>query len=260
MIGEAQRAAWDRDGYFVVEGFADADVLEAMLASVTQLARDDAAGTSIAPSYVQQEQRIADRDVPAEETLSKLFRIHREQAVFRDFCRDERVLEAPRALLGPDLDCFLSQFIFKHPGAMGQPWHQDAFYFPFDRGPQVGAWLAVTEATLANGPLWVLPGSHREPVHPVVRDRRPHANFGYVEIVDRDFSGAVPVLLKPGDLLFFHSHLMHCSTDNEGDAKRAAMVYHYGEAATVDRSLEKFGFVPPNVDWMPVSRAGRAVA
>jgi hypothetical protein len=27
-----------------------------------------------------------------------------------------------------DLDCFLSQFVSKHPDALGQPWHRDAHY------------------------------------------------------------------------------------------------------------------------------------
>jgi phytanoyl-CoA hydroxylase len=65
-------------------------------------------------------------------------------------------------ILGTDAPaCFFSQFIFKNPGAWGQPWHQDACYFPFTPSrPVVGIWLAVTEATPDNGCLHVLPGSH----------------------------------------------------------------------------------------------------
>ena len=63
----------------------------------------------------------------------------------------------------------------------------------------------------------MLPGSHREPVHEHVPDRRPDANYGYVEIVDHDMAASVPVLMDPGDLLLFDSHLMHRSTDNESD-------------------------------------------
>ncbi len=254
MLTPEQRDAWERDGFFVVKGFADPSVVDAMEARVVELARAKDAGDGIGDALVLPEDKLKEVGEHAEERLSKLFRVHRQEPVFRAFACDEGVLDPIVSLLGPGIDCFLSQFIFKLPGALGQPWHQDAFYFPFDRRPQVGVWLAVTEATLDNGPLWVLPGSHRERVHDVVPDAREHASLGYVEIVDHDMDGAVPVLLEPGDLLFFHSHLMHKSTDNGSDQKRAAMVYHFAEAGTVDHSLEKLGFVPPNIDWMPVRR------
>ncbi len=246
---------WQRDGFVILEGFAKPDVLDAMRARVIELVRIADADGSIGDAYVVPETALADQPRPEERT-SKVFRVHRNEPVFRAFAEDERLLDCVASLIGPNLDCFLSQFIFKRPTALGQPWHQDAFYFPFDRGPQVGVWLAVTDATPDNGPLWVLPGSHREAVHDVVPDKREHANFAYVEIVDHDMATARPVLMKAGDLLLFHSHLMHRSTDNLASEERAAMVYHYAEAGTIDGSQEKWGFTPPNVDWMPVRRAG----
>lgn len=259
VLTPAMRDAWERDGFFFLRGFAEPAVLDAMWARVVELTRAAAAGGSIAPAYVQRELNLAGAAEHPEDELSKLFRVHREQKVFRDFVCTEGLLDVAEGLIGPDLDCFLSQFIAKHPGALGQPWHQDAFYFPFDRGPQVGLWLAVSEARSDNGPLWVVPGSHTQPVHGVVKDRRPNANFGYVEIVDADTSAEVPVLMQPGDLLVFHSHLMHRSTDNGSDDSRLAMVYHLAAGGTVDQSQQRWGFTPPNVDWMPVRRSGKPV-
>jgi ectoine hydroxylase-related dioxygenase (phytanoyl-CoA dioxygenase family) len=82
----------------------------------------------------------------------------------------------------------------------------------------------------------VLAGSHREPVHEHVPDRRPGANYGYVEIVDHDMAAAAPVLMEPGDLLRFDSHLMHRSTDNTSAGRRGAMVFHYAATGTVDHT------------------------
>jgi ectoine hydroxylase-related dioxygenase (phytanoyl-CoA dioxygenase family) len=45
---------------------------------------------------------------------------------------------------------------------------------------------------------------------------------------------AEPVLMDPGDLLLFDSHLMHRSTDNESTGRRGAMVFHYAATGTVD--------------------------
>lgn len=244
------------DGFFRLDGFADVSVTATMLERVISLARDPGdAGRAVV--FPEQQPDIQPGGNP-EDAVSKIFRLARE-SVFHEFMTSPEVVEiVTRALGAADVDNFLSQFIFKNRGAWGQPWHQDSFYFPFEPArPVIGVWLAVTRATLANGCLHVLPGSQREPVHEHVPDARPGANLGYVEIVDHDMAGSTPVLMESGDLLVFDSHLMHRSTDNRSDGIRAAMVYHFAPAGTIDRSEQKFGLVLN--DWIPVARSGRPV-
>ena len=114
--------------------------------------------------------------------------------------------------------------------------------------PEIGLWLAVTEATKNDGCLHVVPGSHHEDVHAHIPDPRPGANFGYVEIVDHDMNGAIPVLMKSGDLLVFHSRLMHKSYDNESSALRAALVMHFAVHGTVGQDSHSLVN-----DWMQVA-------
>jgi phytanoyl-CoA hydroxylase len=231
-LGEARREAFARDGFVRLPGFADSATCTAMLDRVVTLARQHAEGTGRVGLVLPEANLAASSARQPEDLVSKVFLLHRDE-VFGAFARSRQVTDLVAELIAPELDCFLSQFIFKNPGAWGQPWHQDSYYFPFEPArPIVGVWLAVTEATLGNGCLHVLPGSHREPVHEHVPDRRPGANIGYVEIVDHDMAGAVPVLMEPGDLLLFDSHLMHRSTDNTTEGIRAAMVYHYAATGT----------------------------
>jgi phytanoyl-CoA hydroxylase len=235
-----------------VDGFAEPATGTAMLERVVDIARRAHAGEDVGPALITIEEQSGYGDRPnPEDRVSKVFRLHRDP-VFHDFATDPRVLDLVRAILGTDdISCFLSQFIFKNPGAWGQPWHQDSLYFPFEPArPVVGVWLAVTEATLRNGCLHVLPGSNHEPVHAHVPDRRPGANHSYFEIVDHDMAAAEPVLMRAGDLLVFDSHLMHRSTDNVSDGIRAAMVYHYAATGTLDRSQEVFGYSVN--DWLAV--------
>ena len=257
-LSPAQMAAFVEDGFVKIPRFAAPAVGEGMLARVIELARRAARGDDIAPAFVLAEQQadFADRanDAAPEDSVSKIFRLGRD-AVFNQFAVSRAVTDLVAALVGSDdVDTFLSQFIFKNAGAWGQPWHQDAYYFPFDPPrPVIGVWLAVTEATLENGCLHVLPGSHVEPVHAHVADRRPNANYGYVEIVDHDTTNAKAVLMEPGDLLLFDSHLMHRSTDNVTARPRAAMVYHYACAGTRDRTVELRGYTVN--DWLAARRA-----
>ena len=229
VLTDAQLQEFDTHGFVRLPGFADLETCEHMLQRVIEIARGEDATGIVLP-----EANLVGHDGRPEELVSKIFKLHRH-GVFADFASSRAVTDLAAQLVAPDLDCFLSQFIFKNPGAWGQPWHQDSFYFPFEPArPIVGVWLAVTAATLENGCLHVLPGSHREPVHEHIADRRLGANYGYVEIVDHDMSASIPVLMDPGDLLLFDSHLMHRSTDNVSDGIRAAMVYHYTATGTVE--------------------------
>jgi phytanoyl-CoA hydroxylase len=253
-VTDEQRASWTERGFFRIPGFAPPVTCAAMLSRVTAVVRDPDIATALGVKVMPESNKAKVEVTRPEDGVSKIFRLHRD-SIFADFAHSAAVVDPVSELIAPDLDVFLSQFIFKTAGAWGQPWHQDSFYFPFEPArPVVGVWLAVTEATLLNGCLHVLPGSHTEPVHTHVPDRRPDANYGYFEIVDHDMSASEPVLMDPGDLLVFDSHLMHCSTDNESDGIRAAMVYHYAVAETIDHTEE---YIPTLNDWVPARRDGR---
>ncbi|MXW60681.1 MAG: phytanoyl-CoA dioxygenase family protein [Acidimicrobiaceae bacterium] len=247
------------DGFFILAGFSSPDVGQNMLEDVIDIVRDPHEVVSKSPGMLIVSEAQKDlTGVNPEDTISKVFTLHTRPA-FTSFLNDNRIAALLVDLIGPDADCFLSQFIFKNPGAWGQPWHQDGFYFPFDPPRTiVGLWLAVTEATLQNGCLHILAGSHTEPIHTHIPDRRPEANHGYMEIVDHDMSGQQPVLMNAGDLLVFDSHLMHCSIDNLSSGIRAAMVFHCCAADTIDLGFEQYNnFKSPTHQFMPLLRDGR---
>jgi phytanoyl-CoA hydroxylase len=264
MLTVEERERWERDGFFIRRALVPPADCDAVIAELIETIRADPPSAHPGEAfYAAGEYRITTETVPtaamrhAEDEVSKVFNAH---ALGRTRAMGERdALAAPVCdLLGPDIDCFQSQFILKNPGVIGQPWHQDSYYFYFDRQPQVAAWVALSRATLQNGCLWVLPGSHKEPIHKHIPDRRPAANKGYLEIVDADFTGRVAVTMEAGDVLLFHSFLMHMSTDNEADERRAAMVYHYGRAGTkIKPDLPAAMAANLNAvnKWVPVRRA-----
>jgi len=248
-------------GFQLFEQFCDVAVGNSMLEDVTALARSAASGEAVTPAVISAENQKMTGTNP-EDLISKVFSLHRRPA-FEHFLQDKRVRDIVIAAIGRDVDCFLSQFIFKNPGAWGQPWHQDSYYFPFTPArPIIGLWLAITRATLENGCLHILPGSQVEPVHKHIPDVRDGANSGYVEIADFNMDASKPCLLNPGDLMVFDSHLMHRSTDNFSDEIRAAMVWHFAPAGTSDRGIKTpTGDYRPNPinDWRAYIRDGELV-
>lgn len=236
----SQRQAWDEDGYFILRGFAEPDIGQEMEREVVHAIRTDPPSAhpgmlgqgyeSHSSLVIQPEGKPRTDAAEPEDLISKVFNPHLLGASAA-FAKRKDIGDIVANLIGPEVDVFQSQFIFKNPGAWGQPWHQDSYYFHFRSQPQVGVWLAISEATLENGCLSVLPGSHRPmKIYDHHPDLREGSNLGYLEIKDQNTANAIPVLMQPGDMLVFHSYLLHKSEDNRSKNRRSAMVYHYSIA------------------------------
>ena len=252
-----QQVSWNESGYILIPNFVEESFCNDMNNEVTNIIKSIIPEDSAFSHAYAGDGHIAIREMKPspdakniEDEISKLFRIH-SRGIFNAFINNKNLCDILEDILGPDVDCFLSQFIFKNPGAWGQPWHQDSSYFPFDREPQVAAWLATSEATLENGCLVVLPGSHQESLHEHLPDDREGSNYGYTEIKDHDFSEEMPVILNKGDLLLFHSFLMHKSYDNKSNSRRTAMVYHFAETGTGYGEVDS-----PTNEWISIRGKG----
>lgn len=257
------RRSLDEDGYFIERGLLPPEVVKRIEdEAVAQIRADPPAAHPDERIYhtaddlwIYPEKSPSPTAHNPEDFIAKVFNGHVLGAA-RDLAVDAVITDRLRGFLGEDIDCFQSQFIFKNPGVIGQPWHQDAHYFRYDRQPQVTVWVALSRATLENGCLWILPGSHRTGrVFEHVEDQRPQSLQGYLEIVSEDTATEQPVTMEPGDVLFFHSYLMHRSTDNVADYRRSAMVYHYAEAGTVPIDGEARESLERINRWLPARRA-----
>ena len=256
-LSQTQKQSWNEKGFILIPNFFPEDKCIEINQTVVDIVRSMAGNSEeFNHAYIDQghigirEMKPSQKIENIEDEMSKVFRLH-QTGIFNKFIKRDDLLNIVEDILGENIDCFLSQFIFKNPGAWGQPWHQDSSYFPFDRAPQVGAWLATSAATKENGCLVILPGSHKEVIHEHLPDDRPGSNYGYTEIKDHDFKKEMPLFLNTGDLLLFHSFLMHKSYDNKSNNRRTAMVYHFAETGTDFGELDS-----PTNEWISVRGKG----
>jgi ectoine hydroxylase-related dioxygenase (phytanoyl-CoA dioxygenase family) len=198
--------------------------------------------------------------VPPEKRISKLYRLHRSEPAFRDIFASSSLTEVLLSLIGPNVDLFLSQVVFKLPGALGQPWHQDTAIFPFNpAGPVIGVWCALTPATEPSSRLAVASGSHCSIGLAHGRDVTHRTGGRYLALVDQAVANGELLELEVGDAVIFDARLVHATTDNHSDSPRIAAIAHFASAGTIDRTGEVFGADPFN-DWMAWLRGGRPVA
>lgn len=144
------------------------------------------------------------------------------------------VLRVVRALIGPNVLAWVSEFNTKPPRTPGFfSWHQDLYYWRHRYNdlptiPIVTVWLAITDATEENGAMRVLPGSHAELIE---HTERPNAHNMLTRAqhvsASIDESKAVHINLNAGEFSVHHPLLFHASSQNDSDSPRIGLVTRY---------------------------------
>ncbi|KAL3797411.1 hypothetical protein HJC23_010537 [Cyclotella cryptica] len=108
--------------------------------------------------------------------------MHTSPGPFRTYTQSSKVVSLLKELGWRDPVVPQSMYIFKQAGIGGEVTsHQDSsFLFTTPRQTCIGLWLALDDATLENGCLWVRPGSHREPVRRQFARNPKHFGDGLV--------------------------------------------------------------------------------
>ena len=89
---------------------------------------------------------------------------HKVSAAARDALHAPRIVEGLARVIGPNVKAMQSMLFIKSEGKPGQAWHQDEYFIPTRDRSLTAVWIALDDATVENGCLWVLPGSHRRGV------------------------------------------------------------------------------------------------
>lgn len=124
------------------------------------------------------------------------------------FAADPRFADITTFILGPEIRLYWDQTVYKRPEAKRDfPWHQDNGYVPTDPVHYVTCWLALDDSTIENGCIWIQPETHKRGLVPHIK-----TDIGWV-CYDGEEEG-IPVELKKGSMVVFHSLLFHRSKPN----------------------------------------------
>jgi hypothetical protein len=144
----------------------------------------------------------------------------------------ERALAFAREILGDDVAFDFDMLIDKAPGtSTPTPWHQDsAYWIDLPDRRAASCWIALDEATVDNGCMWFVPGSHRLPM----RAHRPAGTGGGALECDGSEAEGVPVPLAAGSCTFHHGGTIHYSRGNSTAGHRRALIVNFRPRAMVE--------------------------
>ena len=155
--------------------------------------------------------------------LDPFFLAYLQHPLFGDICAKIHGSERPMA-------CFRAMFMNK-PAGKGTHlvWHQDR-WSDLDRDPLITVWTALDPATLDNGCVQIVPGSHRALVNPDHPSGFLSAEQA-AELLAK--TQPVPLELEAGEVVLLHNWLLHSSDVNHTGTPRRAFSVCYMDAATV---------------------------
>jgi phytanoyl-CoA hydroxylase len=161
---------------------------------------------------------------------------HKLSPVMAKYLAHPVMVDVLTGIIGQNVKAMQSMLFIKAAGKPGQAWHQDEDFIPTRDRSLTGGWIALDEATIDNGCLWVLPGSHRSGIlweMRVQNDERFDCTDESTGFPWRD-EDAIPVEVPAGAMVFFNGYLLHRSLPNtRASGYRRVLVNHYMSAESL---------------------------
>jgi ectoine hydroxylase-related dioxygenase (phytanoyl-CoA dioxygenase family) len=216
-LTESQVADYHRDGYIIVPGVFTPGEVELLLTEVDMNHQGAVFG-----------------DAAGRKTRLQFWG-ELDSTILGAASKCPRIVNNVRILLGEECAFFHGKATLKeaHTGGAWE-WHQDYGYW-YDQGfvfpRMLSAFAALDRNTEENGCLQVLRGSHKmgRLTHVAVQNQTG-VEPKRLEQIEKHFE-RVPVILDPGDVLFFHCNTLHTSGPNTSDRHRRNFIMCYSALA-----------------------------
>jgi phytanoyl-CoA hydroxylase len=221
VLDSSQVVRWREHGFLLVGAFWEARVVEAMQVEAHRL---------LDAGLLRNVATVGDGTTHSSERVNlQLDPVIAHSTFFRMLAFHPRAAAAVESLIGSPIVLEEDQLFWKPPRCgVGTSWHTDNSYFRLD-DPFGGTamWTAIHDATLDNGTLRVVVDGFRDEWE---HERDPGSDHHLrTAVADRDVAAAE---LAAGGVAFFCYATPHATGDNCTDHPRAAVAFHYTNAAS----------------------------
>lgn len=226
-ISALQIEQFKTQGHFIAEDILRPQALDAAAADFEALrAKQDA-----------ELQSAGERRGISHEGRNFIPHLHVQSDAASKVCFDPNLLNIAGSLMGPNVRLYWNQAVTKAPNSGGSfSWHQDSGYHSIDPLEYLTLWIPLEDATVDNGTIWVLSGSHKWGLQEHIVDDSSGDKVGY-----RGDAPGIPVELKKGSAAVFSSLCLHRSGPNTTDKPRRAYVVQFCPSHAVDDTGQKWG-------------------
>jgi len=225
MLTNAQVERYREEGYLVVEGVLDRETLAEARRQVERVVAEAAKVAANDDVY-----DLEDTHSPQNPRVRRIKTPHKFFPFFEALTRAPAITGILAKLLGPDIRLHGTKLNMKAAG-YGAPveWHQDWAFYPHTNDDVLATGLYLDDCDEANGPLMVVPGSHRGPVWD------HHADGFFCGAVNPsacavDFARARKLVGPAGSMTIHHVRALHGSALNGSNRMRRLLLHEYAAA------------------------------
>jgi phytanoyl-CoA hydroxylase len=238
FLSQEQKDIFWQDGVLVVKNAVKIDELVSIKAAFANWVKESRSKNSDygetldgRPRFDLQPGHSSDapglRRVQSPEEVSDVFAGIMRNAATVDFCAE---------LIGPSIRFHHGKINSKLPGTATQvKWHQDFPFEPMTNDDMITALLFMDDVTLDNGPLEVLPGTHKGPIHSHWHDG-VFRGAVHDTVIDAQRDKIVKCVGKAGSVCLMHANLLHGSAPNLSDQPRTLYITTYYAEDSIELS------------------------
>jgi len=230
MLSPSDVAFYREQGYLVVPDVLDAATLDTVRGELARILEGARAVTAHTDTY-----DLEPGHRPDDPRVRRVKTPHRFFPVFERLMRHPRLVAILQDLLGASIRLHSSKINLKSP-RYGSPveWHQDWAFYPHTNDDLLAVGVMLDDCTSDNGPLLVVPKSHRGPTfdHHTTDPQGRHYFCGAIDpaAIRDEIARAVPLTGRAGSMSFHHVRLVHGSAQNVSSLPRSLLLYEYGAA------------------------------
>lgn len=257
-LTKEQLEKFEKDGLLVIEDFLTSDEVDGLKAEITKIVdeMDPKTDRGVFSTTDNNSKQASDKyfldsgdkirfffevdafdeagelQLDKHKSLNKIgHALHWINPIFRKVSFSQKIQYISRCLKLRDPAIVQGMYIFKNPGIGGEVTpHQDGTFLYNEPLRLFGFWFPVDDATLENGCLWYVPGSHEQPVtRRFLRTGRVGTDQ-YLEFKgeDKEFpeDAWVAAPVKKGSLVLIHGQVYHKSEKNLSENSRHAYTFH----------------------------------
>lgn len=233
-LSDAQIDDFRARGYLRIGPLLDGETVEVLRSEYDRVFAEARQSNRFRNLSISDTDALEDK-LHAQEQMLQIVQVCERSMAFRQLLYDPRILDIAEDLIGPNIQLFHDQALYKpahHGGAVF--WHQDNAYWRCHPAQLVSCWLTLDDVDASNGAMHLIPESHLRGLGD--QHERAQSTGALLDAHEHvDEAQSVVVDLPAGGALFHHCQTMHYTPPNHTPRQRRAFAIHLMPPGTRSR-------------------------